>query len=497
MSHSSPIVEEHHRGKRPRSIIPVTSSYLNDSGNATCAACESETGISTVDCITAELTPSDYFRLALTIADPTVQGLLEDDNQDYTAKYLIMNARRLAVDQELAFNVILMLHPLLANFYKEGVSKLIPVIKKTRLHKARELKFIQSCLGDVQSETFHLVREQFEDCIRESVDLGKIMLSDMRYARLLPLLCFLMEVNSGETGDIIAISQDDSQGSLSLQLDAANYHVINDSDYDQFESSGSIVDITQDSYGFVIAPSMPDYSSYHSSSFNEVEQDLSITLDSQERTFDPFAIRYNSQTPDHSTPYSTALNVPSPISKNSSTTSLSIMTQSTEIPHTSSPPALSSSPSLYHPISLAVSQQLHLTDYEELSTTELKAKLKTYGFKTSNNRAQMIQDLKKIQTSLNNQKNSQQTSSQTIQASQSTPELSGASQVSALDPNKRKEIITHLKSKVEIWQKIAMYNTVSIDECMVGICCKRGEMKMVLDEFAAAKGTNKRYHSNN
>lgn len=329
----------------------------------------------------------------------------------------------------------------------------------------------------MQNETFYIVREQFEDCIRESVDLGKIIMSDIRYARLLPLLCFLMEINvssavfyfnacsnslqSGETGDIIAISQDDSQSSLSLRIDAENYHVINDSDYDQFESSGSIVDITQDSYGFVIAPSVPDYSSYNSSSFNEVEQDLSITLDSQDRTFDPFAIRYNSQTPDRSTPYSTALNVPSPISKNSSTTSLSIMTQSTEIPHTSSPPALSSSPSLNHPISLAVSQQLHLTDYEELSTAELKAKLKTFGFKTSNNRAQMIQDLKKIQTSLDNQKNSQQTSSQTIPASQSTPELSGASQVSALDPNKRKEIITHLKSKVEIWQKIAMYNVWS------------------------------------
>lgn len=102
------------------------------------------------DCITLDLTPSDYLRLGLTITDATAQHLLPDDSDDYTTKYLIRNARQLAVDQELALNVILMLHPLLANFYKEGVSKLIPVMKKTRLHRARELRFVAACLGDVK-----------------------------------------------------------------------------------------------------------------------------------------------------------------------------------------------------------------------------------------------------------------------------------------------------------------------------------------------------------
>ncbi|KAK4513711.1 uncharacterized protein ATC70_005716 [Mucor velutinosus] len=497
MSQSSPIAQELRRGKRPRSTIHITSSFLSDSGESTCSACEREIGMRNSDCMTFDLTPSDYFRLALTITDPTAQHLLQDDNEDYTTKYLIQNARRLAVDQEFALNVILMLHPLLANYSKEGVSKLIPVVKKTRLHKARELRFVQACLANVQSTTFELVREQFVQCVRESVDLGKIIMSDVRFARLLPLLCFLRDVSTGEADQVIEISQDDSQSQMSQQrVDAENYHVISDSDYDQPESSGSVIDITQESYGFVIAPSVPDYSSYYSPSLNGGDQDLSVTFDSQGRAVDPFATRHSSQTPDRNMSWSTTLNIPSPVSKGSSTASLSIIDPSSEVSRSSSSQAVSSQlamPSPQRPVNLPASQQPHLTDYEELSTAELKAKLKSFGFKTSNSRLQMIQDLKNIQMSIDSQRNSQQTSSQSTPLLQPMPELNGNSQASSVESNKRMEIIQHLKSRPEIWKKIAMYNTVSIDECMIGIRCKRGEMKMVLDEFAAAKGKNKRY----
>ncbi|GAN04215.1 hypothetical protein MAM1_0057c03675 [Mucor ambiguus] len=499
MSQSSPIVQELRRGKRPRSSIPITSSFLKDSGDSTCSACERETGMTSSDCITFDLTPSDYFRLALTITDPTAHNLLQDDNEDYTTKCLIKNARRLAVDQELALNVILMLHPLMANYYKEGVSKLIPVMKKTRLHKARELRFVQACLGEVKSSTFDLVMEQFKQCVRESVELGKIIMSDVRYARLLPLLCFLKDVSSGEAGDVIEISQSDSHSQVSQQrVGTGNYHVINDSDCDQLGSSGSIIDITSDSYSFVIAPSVPEYSSYYSPSLNGGDQDLSVTLDSQGRVVDPFGIRHSSQTPDRNMSYSTIANIPSPVSKDSSTASLSIIDPPLEISSRPSSSQASSSqlvmPSPQRSISQpALQQQHHLTDYEELSTAELKAKLKSFGFKTSNSRPQMIQDLKNIQMSIDSQRSSQQTSAQGISSLQSMPELTSNSQVSAVEPNKRMEIIQHLKSRSEIWQKISMYNTVSIDECMIGIHCKRGEMRMVLDEFAAAKGSSKRH----
>lgn len=277
-------------------------------------------------------------------------------------------------------------------------------------------------------------------------------------------------MQSGEADDVIEISQSDSQSLPSQQrVDADNYHVIDDSDYEQLASSGSIIDITQESYGFVIAPSVPDYSSYYSPSLNGGEQDLSVALDSQGGSVEMFGIRHSSQTPDRNMSYSTTLNIPSPVSKESSAASLSIVNPpATDMSSQASTTSSSqlAMPSPRRPVHPAVSQQQHLTDYEELSTAELKAKLKSFGFKASNSRPQMIQDLKNIQASIDNQKNSQQAPSQSTTATPqlmpaAAAELNGHSQASAVDPNKRLEIIQHLKSRTEIWNKIATYNVGS------------------------------------
>lgn len=275
-------------------------------------------------------------------------------------------------------------------------------------------------------------------------------------------------VQSGETGDVIEISQSDSQSLPSQQqVDAETYHVIDDSDYEQLASSGSIIDITQESYGFVIAPSVPDYSSYYSPSLNGGEQDLSVTLDSQGGSVDMFAIRHSSQTPDRNMSHPTTLNIPSSVSKESSAASLSIVNPPTDMSSQASSSSQLAMPSPRRPVHQAVSQQQqqqHLTDYEELSTAELKAKLKSFGFKASNSRPQMIQDLKNIQMSIDNQKNAQQAPSQSTATPQWMPaELNDSSQASAVEPNKRLEIIQHLKSRTEIWNKIAMYNVGSLE----------------------------------
>ncbi|KAF1802005.1 hypothetical protein FB192DRAFT_1101557 [Mucor lusitanicus] len=313
--------------------------------------------------------------------------------------------------------------------------------------------------------------DQFQQCFRAPVDLGKIIMSDIRYARLLPLLCFLMDVSSGEAGEVVEINQNDSQSQTSQRVDAEDYLVIHDSDYDQLESSESIIDMTQEPYDFVIAPSLPDYSSYFSPSLNGGDQDLSTTLDSQGRAVDPFGPRHSSsQTSDRNMSFANTLNIPSPLSKDYS---LSIIDPPSEIssrPSSSASQVLSSQtamPSPQRPVHLATvsqqQQQKRLTDYEELSTAELKAKLKSFGFKTSNSRPQMIQDLKRIQATIDSQRNSQQRQSSTtsISSLQSLSDLNGNSQVSAVEPSKRMEIIQHLRSRPEIWQKIAMYNVRS------------------------------------
>lgn len=144
MSKRSPSHEEARGGKRRRDTI--TSLFADEPSDHVCSACIRESSTTNSDCIHLDLTPATYFRLALMIADPETGDLLQG-NQDETVELLSAYARRLAVESELALNVILMLHPLLKNFCKEGVSKLIPVVKKTDLHHARELKFIHSCLG--------------------------------------------------------------------------------------------------------------------------------------------------------------------------------------------------------------------------------------------------------------------------------------------------------------------------------------------------------------
>lgn len=47
----------------------------------------------------------------------------------------------------------------------------------------------------LQKSTIDLVESQFESSVRELVDLNKILLSDIRYARLFPLLCTLKDAS--------------------------------------------------------------------------------------------------------------------------------------------------------------------------------------------------------------------------------------------------------------------------------------------------------------
>jgi hypothetical protein len=147
----SPNLEDSSRGsKKRRTTVSTTSPIPNDTTNMECLTCIREIGYSNSDCINLDLTPSTYFRLAVLIGDPTEKYLLQKD-EDETIKLLASYAHQLAVESELTLNAILMLYPLLSNYNEQGLSKLISVVKKTKLHQARELKFINSCLGNVKA----------------------------------------------------------------------------------------------------------------------------------------------------------------------------------------------------------------------------------------------------------------------------------------------------------------------------------------------------------
>ncbi|CEP15715.1 hypothetical protein [Parasitella parasitica] len=436
MSKRSSSSEQSSEPKRRRSAPPSRTSLMDShDNNGECSACVRENSSNNNDCMNLDLAPSVYFRLALMITDPATENLLHD-NQDKTTYQLATYARRLAVESELALNVILMLHPLITNFSTEGISKLNSVLKKTTLHQARELNFIRSCLTYVKHATNELIQSQFESSVREMVDLGKIILSDIRYARLFPLLCILKDANASTPDHVITIDPDDSQD-MEYTHSTGNGLGADYSDY----SNESIINLTQDSYPFVIAPSVPDHSSF-SNVGAEQEADFSFNSDG---IADFFGSRHSSQTVDQNAPYASSLNLPSPISKDSSANSFIIP----DSQHT-----ITASPSATGPISVD-SQQPDMPNYEELSTAELKAKLKT---------------------------------SQTSSPQTSESPLTISSQPGSLDPMKRKEITTHLRSNADIWSRIVNYNTISIDECMVGISCKRSEMRLVLDEIGAAKG---------
>lgn len=151
----SPNLEDNRGNKRRRTTVYTTSSTPNDTTNMECSTCVRETGHTNSDCINVDLTPSTYFRLAVLIGDPTEDGLLQKD-EDETIKLLASYAHQLAIESELTLNAILMLYPLLSNYNEQGLSKLISVVKKTKLHQARELKFINSCLGNVKVNQIYL-----------------------------------------------------------------------------------------------------------------------------------------------------------------------------------------------------------------------------------------------------------------------------------------------------------------------------------------------------
>jgi hypothetical protein len=255
----------------------------------------------------------------------------------------------------------------------------------------------------------------------------------------------------------ISIDQDDSQDITTQDyLQASNnYEIIQDSDNELLDSSELVIDMTQDSHAFVLAPSVPDNSSYQFQSSSLVEQEEIYNFDSEAGATDLFGSRHSSQSVDRNTSFSAPLNLPSPVSKNSSTISLPILDSQSELSISQSHVSTSSTsfPNIGDP-------QKNIPEYEELTTAELKAKVSSYGFKKSNNRAKMIADLQNVFASINNQTNFQQAYIQSA-STQEPPESSSSSsssQTGSLDPNKRKEIITHLKSNPEIWKKIAMYN---------------------------------------
>ncbi|KAI8368883.1 hypothetical protein EDC96DRAFT_574038 [Choanephora cucurbitarum] len=99
-------------------------------------------------------------------------------------------------------------------------------------------------------------------------------------------------------------------------------------------------------------------------------------------------------------------------------------------------------------ISNRPARPVSMPDYDALSTPELRAKLKSYGYKSNGRRAQMIEDLKNIFQSL------QQTTHQTDTEYVTTNEQ--------MNPETRNKIVKHLKENTSRWNQILRYEVVTI-----------------------------------
>lgn len=125
---------------------------------------------------------------------------------------------------------------------------------------------------------------------------------------------------------------------------------------------------------------------------------------------------------------------------------------------------------------------LDIPDYEMFTNIELKSKLKTYGYKASNNRKQMIKDLRKIFTSIHSSRNSSRSCTSTSNNDTAnhrssdilmTPDIeqditfdltsqpSSSQETSnqkTVDPVVKESIIRHLRLQTGIWDKILRFS---------------------------------------
>ncbi|KAI8979261.1 hypothetical protein BDF20DRAFT_490981 [Mycotypha africana] len=500
-------------------------------------------------CVNQDVSPNVYFCLSVILGnsvlkDTLLPDALSNDNNSYSKddkemiQRLVGYAAQLAEQRSVAEEILDTLHSLLAKYTLEGMKEVVTIsnqreqqqLQQTQgssndgnlaLHLPRELKFISACLNDVSKQTFDMISSQVNQ--EKPIDLQKIVFTDVRYARLLPLLCIIYESHIPSLSQSRQPTADDLLSTLegdrttnnlftSVNATANNEIVIlSSSDADNRPMSNGSFDPHILSLGLHSA-----YSPLRSSQL-------------QQRSF--FSSQFEHSRSQTNLPSSTSLFSQKDLA------SSQIEVEETEA---SIDEEVVIEQKVMTEEEGAIST-IELPDYDILSTPELKAKLKSYGFKTSNNRTKMIEELKKIFKTLHQMKqmnkiskknkNNEGTSNNTGGSSHSitddnrykkTQQSSEQQQVQVeeseeeeevidliniggsitsdnnvrnnnntkVDPDVREEIIQHLKSNKDIWTRILMYQPVSVEECQVGLKRKKNEIKSVLDEVAAAKGSN-------
>lgn len=115
-------------------------------------------------------------------------------------------------------------------------------------------------------------------------------------------------------------------------------------------------------------------------------------------------------------------------------------------------------------VSFPNSQDMSIPDYEVYTTAELKAKVKQYGYRPSNNRASMIKDLQKIYSSIHNNTQSSIVSQKRVMDSDVESGMDSPIVTSSqnTDAETRKKIITHIKSNKDLWNRILNYEASTL-----------------------------------
>ncbi|KAI8380784.1 hypothetical protein BD560DRAFT_421165 [Blakeslea trispora] len=104
---------------------------------------------------------------------------------------------------------------------------------------------------------------------------------------------------------------------------------------------------------------------------------------------------------------------------------------------------------------VTIETSVSMPDYEALSTPELRAKLKSYGYKSGGRRTQMIEDLQKIFNTIHCMKSTAPVKSKLIQPDELEEETMTAKE--QLSPETRNKIVKHLKENKLLWDQILRY----------------------------------------
>lgn len=414
------------------------------SQSSRCWACWD--GIDVMDCIHIDLSAEEYFNLAAIIINPSQLSIYPESDK---LKQLLRNSAGTLSSRDIR-KILNKIHTfILHSSSKEIADSIESIMEKHRFHNNREVAFVIGMINTLkESSNSEVVRRIKEN---DSESMKDILLLNPRFSRLIALLALAM--------------REDEPLSPGTSMAPTVYEMAVDSNDDlEYEnnSSSSMIDTT-----------VPF--SYSAMSIEDNSSHLILPVPSQiiSQSITNAQSFTDSQSGEHLQPSSPC--------ELFTQTSFSVLdnNETIELTTTPSPPAQappSPSPTPQSPATaLPPPPPPPPPDYDDLSTNEIKAKLRSYGFKPAS-RAVMINYLEQIRLSprISNSQSSTGTSSRTT-----------AQDASFAD--KSVKVMQYLRSQDDLWKKILEFEQIDIGEIRerIDVSCNINELKAIFSEYVS------------